>query len=827
MEKRILFSAGLLFLLGDLFALLPAVSGGGAAAAAAFSLILAAFVSCFCFKGKRKRAAVLLLFVLIFSFPAGFFRGLLSLRQERGIEAFVGDREQFHIRGKVEKKTEKNGYIELCLKDCVSEEGEKLGRISLASDRELPIGTMTTFSVSKGKIRERRNDGGFDERTYLRSKGIFLKLRNPDFEKVAVPAFSFGEFFYGIRQRIAAFYERNLPGEEPSVLSAMVLGDKSGMDTEVKDLFSAAGIAHLLAVSGLHISLVAMSVYKLLRKLKLSFAVSAAGAIPAAFFYCQLTGASVSGMRAFLMFAIYLLSQVLGEEYDMLTAIGVAALIILLRNPLAVFDTGFVFSFGAVTVVAAAAGPVGTAFDQYLRYRHRTVHGWEPSLSERLASSVLSSAVVCFGTLPLVASVYYIVPTYQIFLNVLLIPLMSVLLPTALIAGITSLPFLLFPSHLIIWFYEFMADRSLKLPFSRIVTGKPSLFRIALYYLFFALLIKCLLLLFEALRRAEDRANTHPARKKAYLKYLPAACGLTVLLLLDIRTAPEKTFSFTMVDVGQGDGLYLSAPDGTQIFIDGGSTDEKNVGKYTLLPFLRSRGIGTVDYWFISHTDADHLNGAVEAMEDGMRVRHLVFAEGVVRNENFESLLAAASSCGAEISYMKKGDRLVCGKKEPLVLSCLYAGSSDYEGDTNANCLALWMEYENLAIPLWGDLGEEQEERILSDRWARSVVEGGAATIGTGGPVSGKNGRIVALKCNHHGSKGSNCEDFLDALAPALALASAGEDNSYGHPNKETKERLADRDIPLYCTIECGEIDLAMEEGKVNVRCPYRKDNSK
>ncbi|MEE3481036.1 MAG: DNA internalization-related competence protein ComEC/Rec2 [Lachnospiraceae bacterium] len=823
MEKRALFDTGLLFLLGILTGLLPSFRDRALIIGTVVFLLAAVILPAAKQKGKRKRRLCLLFFVLILAFFAGLLRISSSLSRERLIKRNAGELSGLRIQGEVEKKTKKTGYIELVLKDCFTEKGSSLGRISMSSDREFPIGAAVIFTADEAEIRRQRNDGGFDERTYLRSKSIFLKLKNPDFEKVLVPAFSPGEWLYHLRSRISAFYTAYLPGEEGGVLSAMALGDKAGMDSEVKDLFSAAGIAHLLAVSGLHISLVAMSLYKLLRKCRLPFAVCFAGAVPGAFFYAELTGFTVSGERALIMFIIYLFSQVVGEAYDMLTSLAAALIIILLKNPFALYDAGFIFSFGAVFVVAAFAGPVTNAYEQLIRYRHRTIHGWEPSAKERLSSALFSSAVVCFGTIPLVASFYYIIPTYQILLNALLIPLMSILLPTALLGGFLSLPILLLPSHFIIYLYEWSAALSLKLPLARIVTGKPDLLRMALYYSCYYILIRLLLKMFQKLTAAENLADTRTAVHSLWAKYLPLAMAMAVFLLVGIRKVPSRKFSFTMVDVGQGDGLYLGTPSGTQIFIDGGSTDEKELGKYTILPFLRSRGIAAIDYWFISHTDADHLTGAVDAMEDGYRVKHLVFAEGVVKNENFEKLNRAAELSGTEILYMKKGDVLTDGKgKNLLTLTCLYAGDSTYEGDTNANCLALWLAYDDLSMPLWGDLGEEQEELILSDSDSGNYLRQQAGTEDSS--FSHKSGRgILCLKCNHHGSKGSNCEDFLDVLQPNLAIASAGEGNSYGHPNKETKERLSDRGIPLYCTIECGEIDLSMEDGSLQVRCPYRK----
>ena len=264
-----------------------------------------------------------------------------------------------------------------------------------------------------------------------------------------------------------------------------------------------------------------------------------------------------------------------------------------------------------------------------------------------------------------------------------------------------------------------------------------------------------------------------------------------------------------MLDVGQGDGIYLQSSAGDHFFIDGGSTDVSKVGTYRILPFLKYHGIRKIDYWFVSHTDLDHINGLQECLESGYEIEHLVFSkaqkECLEDGDAMEKLIQTAKKQGSRILYMEAGDRLVSGD---LSLQCVGPTQEigrDFAGDGNAMSLCLLLTCGDFQGLFTGDIAMDQEAPLLAE--VQSVL--------------GENVTLDFLKVAHHGSKYSSGEDFLDALAPEIALISCGKNNSYGHPGKETLERLENvmETGDIYITVDAGQIRILFDrESKIETK---------
>lgn len=806
MDKRPLFSAAVSFSLGAAFA----VTENPTLRIIFFSVY--ALVCLSFLKGRKGK-----LFVIFALFLLGSFRGgvHLAVRNEAKIKAPALSSEDMVFYGKAEKAEEKNNSFAYYLKDSYFFSGGKRyspGGLVFYLDEKISFvpGSHVKLEGAISEISGRENEGGFSEEEYLKGKDIGIKLFKPKVTILRKPLFSIRQVLSDLRERLKNFFEENLPGEEGAIISAMALGDKGGLTSDVKDLFSASGIAHLLAVSGLHISIVGRLVYKLLRRLRFGFFQAFLISIPFSFFYAQMCGMSVSAERALIMFFLSLLSESLGRESDMLTNEGIAAVILIMKNPFCIFDSAFVFSFSAVFIVAAAARPVSEALESFIRARHREKRGFSPSFLERLFMSLAFSFTVCLGTAPVVARYYYEIPLYQVFLNLILIPLMTALLFLALASGLLFIKFLLFPVHLLLYFYEWLSALTLKLPFSSLTFGKPGEIQIVLYYIvYFALIISLRKLLLK-LKSREDLADPVKAQKKDLKAFLPKAAAAFILLPLILFGIKPKGFEFDMLSVGQGDGLYLRTDAFTHIMIDGGSSSKKEVARNVILPFIKSRGVtGGIDFWFVSHLDTDHVSGLIEAMESGYPVGMVILPKKVVPNENYEKLIAAAGKDGAAVRYMDKGERLILpGGK--TVITCLFAGTDEYlkRGDANANSLVLLVERKelNASILLTGDIASEQEELILSDKNASAMLS--QAAKGT-----------LILKAAHHGSNYSNCEALLKVLEGRedITLISAGKGNRYGHPGMETIARLDSLSIEHLCTIEEGQIRIFENKGRLDL----------
>ena len=329
MDKRPLFSLAVSFSLGAAFAVIenPTLR--------IIFLVISALISLSFL--KRRKAAFL---VVAAAFIFGLFRGeahmFVRTQAKMASEDLSKEEEVFY--GKAEKTEEKTSSYAYYLKEVSFRSGSKNyspGGLIFYLDEKISFvpGSLYKLEGTPSEISERENEGGFSEKEYLSGKDIGIKLFKPKITLLKKPVFSIRQVLSDLRERLKNFFEDNLPGEEGAILSAMALGDKGGLSSDVKDLFSASGIAHLLAVSGLHISIVGSLIYKLLRRLRFSFFMSFLISIPFSFLYAQMCGMSVSAERALIMFFLSLLSESLGREADMLTNEGVAAVILIMKNP--------------------------------------------------------------------------------------------------------------------------------------------------------------------------------------------------------------------------------------------------------------------------------------------------------------------------------------------------------------------------------------------------------------------------------------------------------------------------------------------------------------
>lgn len=671
-----------------------------------------------------------------------------------------------------------------------------------------------------GKVKhfsEATNDGCFDMKNYYNSLGLYLELTDVGAYDYSCNSFVNRDYGYRIRQKISAVYEAGLPGEEAGFLSSVVIGEKSGLDNELKTLFQNVGISHILAVSGLHISVICMAVYRVLRKGGFSFLVCGLLAGAVAVCYGIVTGGSVSSIRAIGMFLLYLLAQITGECYDMPTAMAVVADILLLENPLYIKNGSFIFSFGAVLGIYFIVLPLNNAFTNYFIYLRRSIKPHDKfysdkSLIQSFIQYICSSLVFSFGMfvamLPLVTQLYHQTPLYSMFLNLLVLPLMPVVLGAGLIAGIVGafvklgtsaligwkmilaliVKILLFICHCIIYQYELLSDFVQRFPGSTMVVGYRSMWSVVIYYLILLLIVYGL-----------DYIENHISSGKKFNQKTALMVKVGALIFIAILWLhPQKEdFEIDILDVGQGDGIYINSGDGTRFFIDGGSTSSDAVGQYTLLPFLKYKGAGSIDYWFLSHMDLDHVSGILELLEQGYRIDNIVLSAEIPEGETLSQLLSMADHNGTKILYMKQGD--VCGTKN-LSFTCVYPYSGMVSDDVNDLSLCLLMEYENHGILTWktdgqenflaffgGDIAAEQEQAIAS---------------------SGLVDHVDLLKVSHHGSRFSSDSEFLLALSPDVAVVSCAKVNRYGHPADEAIARLTESGAQIYYTMDSGRIRI-------------------
>ena len=240
--------------------------------------------------------------------------------------------------------------------------------------------------------------------------------------------------------------------------------------------------------------------------------------------------------------------------------------------------------------------------------------------------------------------------------------------------------------------------------------------------------------------------------------------------------------------MGQGDAIYWQSEEGVTFFVDGGSSNVKQVGKYRILPFLKYRGIRKIDYWFVSHTDEDHISGLLECIRQDYPIGKLVFSSYVVKDDNYRILVEEAKRRGISIFYMKEG--MNC-HTDSMKVTCVAPDqrdsiTPDVCGNPNAMSMVLLVETGEFRALLTGDLTAEQERKLPLDE------------IGV----------VDVYKASHHGSNGSSSREMLQVIRPRLTVISCALHNRYGHPGAEALDRIGNTGSRILYTMESGQVAI-------------------
>jgi competence protein ComEC len=352
-------------------------------------------------------------------------------------------------------------------------------------------------------------------------------------------------------------------------------------------------------------------------------------------------------------------------------------------------------------------------------------------------------------------------------------------IPTG-IQNIVSL--ILLPCRWILNWYDTAANVCLNLPLARIIVGKPSWSRIFIYYAAIAFLT----------------IIWTKRKEKHWIRLAGSVVILTILL-----TPTSREFEVDVLDVGQGDGTYICSKEGVPLFIDGGSTNVSSVGTYRILPFLKSKGIRRVSYWFVSHADADHISGLLEVIESGYTIDNLILANRTVQDDSRDNLIEVAQAAGTNVICMKTGDVLNLGGTKIICLSP--AADNRYEDRNDGGLVLLYMD-DQFSAMFAGDIPGEVEDTIVAEYEQDTGLEEQKSLLD-----------VDYYKVNHHGSKYSSGKLWLEALTPEVTTISCSSTNTYGHPHQETLERLSEAGTEIYRTDELGAIRITLEGGEISV----------
>ncbi len=626
----------------------------------------------------------------------------------------------------------------------------------LADGKTLKPGQKISAYGTYKAFEPAKNPGGFDAEKYYEQRGYFgaLYVKNAEIlsDKYNPVLYLVSE----IRMRVSSVLRKVFDEETAGIINAMLTGNKSLLDPDVKKMYKRAGISHVLAVSGLHVSVVCLGLYSLFGQLGMGFKARYVSTLIILFIFTVFTGMGVATIRAAFMCFIMLSGRMLKRSYDMISSLSFTAIVLLLINPGNLTDAAFLMSFVSITGVALAA---------------------------ELRLQSLTGLVITMVMLPLTLYFYYEFSPYSILLNILILPCLTVLLSFGILTsllGFVSVSVAMFSAgavYYILKAFLFLSEVFSKLPFSYVCTGKPAVYKICIYYAAAAFLY-CFL----------------KSRKKMNVKTV-LATGIISLSSVIFLTVGNRADGIFFLSVGQGDcSVYMAK---NTVLFDCGSSDNSKVGEYVLSPALKCSGriLFTAT---VSHTDKDHISGILEVLQsmreykgkrdfimhyDGnIGIERLVLPKVSEKNEKYVMLEELAGKKGVEVVYFERGDEI---RFKDVVLKCLSPeGAKSSENETS---LVFLLEDKKYRVFYMGDADSEAEKNIL-DR----------------GFVPERNGKFTVLKVGHHGSRTATALEFVKAVRPDTAVISCGKNNSYGHPHDETIRTLNALKVKILRTDEWG-----------------------
>ena len=667
----------------------------------------------------------------------------------------------------------------------------------------LRYGRQVTLTGVLQQPQGRRNPGGFDYRAYLARQGIAGIIDAKGLLRIGEQSgflpLSWIEALRIRTERVIDHIYTPSRTVEPSLhaqlLKGILLGKRSDLPTETLDIFRNSGTFHVLAVSGLHVGLVAMFCYFGFSCFRLPQKMLCLLTIAAVLMYACLIGFRPSVFRAALMAILFLLATLMDRDADLFNLLAFAALVLLLLNPLQIWDVGFQLSFVAVAAIVyfvpkmekplhrlwanEADSPSQGSVSVLTRFRHTAVK-W-------LVLSYLVTLAAQIGTTPLIAYHFFRAYPLGLIVGPFAVGLVSLIVAVGMVSvcvGFIYLPLaalLAFFNHAIISvFLELIGI------FGQtwgIVKLTPPTFGVfCLYIAFFLGIAQC--------------RFVYRHRRIASL------IGLAVLAIWVWDTARHekgKLLEVVTLDVGQGDAAFVRFPDNRTLLVDGGVQrtyyDDKkqrwvdyDVGKRVIEPYLDFRGIRRLDMVVLTHPDVDHGGGLGHILENFEVGRVLGISDAPLNSETHRRLHAIVNANDIPYAFPYAGTIELTQTATLNLLHPMDAASTDLlDQDRNDDSLVMQLRYGEVNILFTGDIGKAAEARLIA---------------------SGQDFRSEILKVPHHGSRTSSSAAFIAAVAPRYAIFSLGQSSQYQFPHADVVARYRARGCVQLRTDEVGAITL-------------------
>ena len=731
--------------------------------------------------------------------------------------------------------------------------------------KKICVGNKVKLRGKFTEFKTNTNPGCYNEKKYYYSNKIFIKVKYVN-GSIKILDNNKSKVFI-LRGKIISSIRKISSEKYFGIFVAILTGEKKYADSEILSLYSIVGISHIIAISGLHISFFGLFLYKFLRAL---INEKSGGIISIILMGVYVFSVDmVSAKRAYIMFVIYILGNMLLRSYDGISALLLAFCILFINNPYMLYGSGCILSFLSV-------------FSLYVIYEN-IIKFYK--IKNPLLKSFVLSLTIQITLRPVFEYTFFQTCRFSVILNLIIVPTMGVLLFLLVLAVFLSFfslklgSLICYYSEKILGFYEYISRLFLKIPGSVEITGIPNLYRMYLYYMILFIIILFVIYLNKrdssekyknrcrgCINKESKCVNAFKAEcinkcnyynllnkklfnnnlfennvsnnsffknnlsnnnlfnnnvsnnnffKRKLLKILVSS-GLIFLLFFSLRET-HKGLSINMIDVGQGDS-FLVQDEKINILVDGGSSGNDDIGKYTLLPTLKAGGVKRLDYVIISHFDLDHYNGIETLLSYKIGgksyVKNLVLADipKDLIDDEYINLVKICAKNGISVKYISSGDNI---KFDKCILKCIWP-EKDIESYKSAEIYnkndfssVFYIEknmdegkVENeFRILFMGDVSSKVEEVLVKEEVLK---------------------KVNILKVAHHGSKNSLSPLFFYIVRPDIALISCKKNNIYGHPHKEVLESLEDDGSDIFRTDQNGFVNICVSGKEVRVT-PYIK----
>ena len=648
------------------------------------------------------------------------------------------------------------------------------GRLQVRLTNGIDPGRYGDRVLVTGRLRRpqpARNPGGFDARTYYESRGIhaLVSVRDPAGYRVTQrnPSFSWQTGVIDpLRNSIERSIDRTMRGDSAALLKGILLGARRQLPEELLDTFKTIGLAHILAVSGLHVGLITLVIHTLLFVLRLPRHLVVAGTLGVLVLYAFITNLTPSVIRATIMAALFLAGRQLDRQTDTVNILAVAAVVILLIWPSALFDLSFQLSFLATYAIITGYPRMKELLPERLSRSEKWWARW-------LRDGLLVSIAAQLGTLPVVAGTFYQVSWMSAVANLFIGPLVFLNTTFGVLTALTGPLFfeiarLFSAANALVLFVMIHLSKVLSgVPTALVKVPAPSGLFVASFY------AAGLLLLWKPGALREQRTRL----------------GLVVLSILVFcySLLPERSLEITVLDVGQGDAIFIACPNGRTLLVDGGpSSPAWDAGARVIVPFLRAGGYRRVDTMIVTHPHLDHYGG-LSAVVQSVEVGEVVSSGVTSESGSYRAWRETVDLHGIPYHTVVKGDTLAAlGGVRGLFLHPDPIFLTDTaKSDVNEVSVVLRLSYGEFSMLLTGDIEEKAE--AATGRWPSTL-------------------KSTVLKSPHHGSKSSSGLAFMNAVDPDAVAVSAGMYNRFRHPSPQVIERYNRLGAKVYRTDQGGAV---------------------